>query len=94
MNIDQVNVCWKQISIPTKMACGAREAYRTERGTLRFRVESKPLRFIEVSLNGLDLYEVEYYRLKRGSYEKVSIDGEADVDCESLSETIYGMVNR
>ncbi len=94
MNQDQVNICWKQISISTKMACGARNATRTTTGNLRFQVESKPHRYIEISLNGLDLYEVEYYRLKRGTYEKVSIEGEADVYAENLSELIYHMVNR
>lgn len=94
MDIEQVNIAWRQISVPTKMACGARKPVRTTKGALRFQVESKPQRFIEIYLDRCDLYEVEYFRVKRGSCEKVSIDAASDVGCEELSEVIYHMVNR
>jgi hypothetical protein len=89
------NIAWRQISIATKMACGAREPSRNGENELNFKVHSKPYRYIKVEyLPGLDLYEVEYYRIKRGSYERVSLEVANDVYADMLSEIIYHMVNK
>ena len=88
------NTTWKQISIHTKMACGARKAIAKDENTLVFQVGGKPMRYIEVALNcGQDLYEVEYYRIKRGKYERISLEKHEMVGCEMLNELIYNMVN-
>lgn len=94
MDINQVNIAWSQISIHTKMACGAREPRCSSDGRLSFRVERRPMRFIEVSLTADDLYNVEYLRIKRGSYTRVSIESVEGVFCEDLSEAIYRLVNK
>jgi hypothetical protein len=94
VNIDQVNIAWKQIPVSTKMACGAREPRCSSDGKLCFRVESKPMRFVEVSLDADDTYTVEYLRVKRGSYDRVSIEKASGVYVENLGETIYHQVNK
>jgi hypothetical protein len=94
MDTQQVNVTWKQISIGTKMACGAREAKVTSGGKLQFKVGGKPLRFIEVSLNGRDLYDIVHFRVKRNDYSRVELESSSDVFAESMSEVIYHMVNK
>lgn len=94
MNIDQVNIAWKQIPVMTKMACGARQPRCSSDGKLAFRVESKPMRFVEVTLNADDTYAVEYLRIKRGSYQRVSIEKAEGVYAEDLGETIYHQVNK
>ena len=89
------DIAWSQISIQTKMACGARQASRSGDNTLNFRVHSKPYRFIKVEYNhGSDLYNVEYFRVKRGSYEHITLEALNDVYCDQLSELIYHMVNK
>lgn len=93
MTTEQANVAWKQIPVMTKMACGAREA-KVSAGKLVFKVGGRPMRYVEVALNGLDLYDVCHFRLKRGSYERVELESASDVGCESLGETIYRMVNK
>jgi len=88
-------ITWKQISIRTKMAVGAREARLSDANTLRFKVHNKPLRFIQVAyLPGQDAYDVEYYRMKRGSYEKVTMGQCSGVYAGELNQTIYSMVNK
>lgn len=88
-------IAWKQISIQTKMACGARQPTRHGDNELTFKVHSKPYRFIRVEYKpGLDLYDVEYFRIKRGSYERVSIESLEGVYADMLSEVIYRMVNK
>lgn len=93
MTTEQANVAWKQIPMMTKMACGAREA-RVSSGKLVFKVGGKPMRFVEVALNGSDLYDVTHVRYKRGSYERVELESTSNVGCESLGETVYRMVNK
>lgn len=94
MDIDQVNVAWRQVPVMTKMACGARSPRRTSDGKLIFKVHSKPQRWIEVALNGLDLYNVCYFRLKRGSLERIELESVDDLYADMLGETIYHMVNK
>lgn len=88
-------IAWRQISVHTLMACGAREPVQVNEDTLRFKVESKPMRYVRVVYcPGLDAYTVEYYRLKRSDYSEVSLARYTEVYAENLSEVIYGAVNR
>jgi len=92
--MNPAQIAWKQISTWTKMACGAREAKASE-NELTFKVHSKPMRFIQVAYQaGLDLYAVEYFRIKRGSYQRVTLESLEGVYADQLSETIYHMVNK
>jgi len=88
------NTTWQQIPVMTKMACGVREATICPGGTLRFKVGGLPMRFIEVALNGSDLYDITYYRIKRGSYDKVVLETCEDAYNDMLGEVIYHMVNK
>jgi hypothetical protein len=89
-------IIWQQIPVMTKMACGARQAVLTNEGKgVQFKVTNKPYRFVEVVLDeGADLYNVEHFRVKRGSYVKVSMEAAQGVFAEDLGETIYHMVNK
>ena len=78
----------------TKMACGAREATRTSEGKLRFKVGGKPMRYIEVSLNGADLYDVVHFRIKRNDYSRVELESTTDLFADTMGEVIYHMVNK
>ena len=83
---------WNQISIGTKMACGARQATASA-DKLTFKVHNLPHRYIEITLSA-DLYNVEYLRLKRGSFERITIDSAEGIYNDMLSETVYHMVNK
>lgn len=90
-------IAWKQISIPTKMACGAREARQSTESKLVFKVHSKPMRYIEVEyVPGLDLYKVRYFRVKRGRgyREQVTLEECEGVYADMLSDIIYHMVSK
>jgi hypothetical protein len=89
-------IIWSQIPVMTKMACGARQAVADEENaTLTFKVTNKPYRFVSVTLDrGADLYTVEHYRIKRGSYEKVSIEKLEGCYADMLGDVIYNMVNK
>jgi len=84
---------WSQIPVMTKMACGMRDAFVGEHGELTVKV-GRAMTWIKISLNGLDLYDVEHIRVKRGTYENVILESASNVDCESLSEVVYHMVNK
>ena len=87
------NTTWKQIPVMTKMSCGAREAVAHKDGKVTFKVTNKPYRYVEVALNDLDLYDVAYFRIKRGSYARVELASAESIYNDMLGETIYGMVN-
>tara|TARA_Y100000310_G_C20529844_1_gene737862 strand:+ start:787 stop:1071 length:285 start_codon:yes stop_codon:yes gene_type:complete len=86
---------WRQISIYTKMACGAREAVDCK-DRLMFRVTIKPGQShkVTVRLNGLDLYDVELIRIKRKLAGFEVVKSESNVYGDMLSETIYDMCNK
>lgn len=87
------NIIWKQLQMTTKMAVGAREAVLTKKG-IKFKVERKPFRYISIDVNSKDLYDVEYFRLKRKTYQKVSIKKKKDVPVENLNSVVYALVNK
>ena len=100
---DIAKTIMKQISITTKMACGAREyrvngldnpGFETKRG-IQFRVGAGSKRqYIKVVLEPNDTYTVICYRLKRVTNEHVDIEQFNDIYCDQLSEIIYHMVNK
>lgn len=85
------NTAWMQISIGAKMFVGARQA-KDCGDSLQFKVHSKPHRYIEIKLNGMDLYDVRYFRLKRSTYEQIEIKSESDIYCDMLSECVCRLV--
>jgi len=92
MNAGQI--IWSQITVGTKMACGARQAVAGEDG-LHFVVGRSKLTKIVVKLDrALDLYDVEFVRFNRRTYEMKVVESANGVFVENLNETIYRMVNK
>lgn len=93
-----INTIWKQISVQTKMAVGARQVTvvgSDDEYKISFKVHSKPYRFIEVEYDySMDLYNVEYFRLKRNDFSRISLEKTEQVYADQLSEIIYHMVNK
>jgi hypothetical protein len=95
--IAQAQVIWQQISVGTKMACGAREARVDVDGTrpyLYFRVtiRSGVRHTIQVWLEPSDTYTVKLLAM-RGFDIKTEEEAE-DIYCDNLSEVIYRMCNK
>lgn len=86
-------IIWKQITVMTKMSCGAREAALIENG-IRFKVGGKPMRFVEVTLSADDTYKVNHFRLKRNDYSRITVKNSEGVYVSELNETLYDAVNR
>ena len=100
-------ICWGQISISTKMACGARDVYVDDGGEycLVFRVSlgrgrgrgRGPHKICVHYNGGLDLYEVKLLGIVTGRDGFISVKTleEAEmVYAEDLSEIIYKMCNK
>lgn len=87
---------WSQISIDTKMACGARDAvYSEEQLALWFRVRgNRKLEKVKVKLNWKDLYDVELIEINKQTWQSKTIDSAEDIYAEDLSKTIYRLVNQ
>jgi len=94
--MNAASVAWGQISLSTKMACGVRRPFTASGGNeLAFRVGGKPAHYIRVLyVEGMDLYTVEHFRLRRGNKEKILLEQAEGVYAEDLSGTIYAMVNK
>jgi hypothetical protein len=87
------DVIWSQVSLATKMACGARSPLGSG-NTLTFVVLSGKQYRIEVTLDPSDTYTVRYIKLSsRGTGFHV-LEEATDVYCDNLSEVIYHMVNK
>jgi len=86
------NVAWKQISINTKMACGARKAVGSE-DSLRFNVLRGNKTKIFITLNGKDLYDIELGHIRRDGTWQID-EEQPDVYDTELSEVIYHMCNK
>lgn len=82
---------WSQIPIGIKMACGAREARATENG-LFFKVGRQG--WIEVTLNGRDLYDVASFKTWGRAVDKSAAETASDIFAEDLAEVVYRMVNK
>ena len=86
-------VIWQQISIGTKMACGARKAVAGE-GYLHFNVGGSHSEKIVVKLNVWDTYDVELVKCSRKSADHKVLESHEGIYCDQLSEVIYHMVNK
>ena len=91
--MELANTIWKQINISTKMACGVRKPVG-DGHTLRFQVGGNASRYVAVTLNSMDTYDVEYFRVKRTDYSKISLESSKGVYVDMLNATIYHMVNK
>ncbi len=86
-------IAWKQISVMTKMAVGARQACLTETGC-RFKV-LRSMRYVEVTyVAGLDLYTVDFFRVKRGTQERISLGNHEGVYADMLSDIVYSLCHQ
>ncbi len=74
-----------------RMAVGARDFTRDENGNITFKVMTKPYRFISIVLDPSDTYTVTYFKIKRGSWEKVILKEYDTIYCDMLGDTIYRM---
>lgn len=95
--IEQAKVIWQQISVNTKMACGAREAFvDVDNGKpyLCFKVTIKPgtRHAVKVWLEPSDTYTVVLIA-QRGLNVKEQ-ERKDDIYCDNLSEIIYHMCNK
>ena len=85
-----------QIPMMDRMAIGFRKAVALEecdeyRGGVRFRVNSQPQRYCEVTLAWDDTYRVSYYRVKRGSLDRITLATADQVYADCLGTTLYNM---
>ncbi len=79
----------KQISANTKLCVGASNfTYHADEGALTFRVRvDNQRRFIKITLNALDLYDVEQILVRAGTMKTTF--AAKDVYCENLDEVVY-----
>jgi hypothetical protein len=89
-------IIWKQISVMTKMSCGARNPILLTKGTpgIHFKVGGKPMRYVEVLLNEDDTYTVRHFRVKRNDYSQIDLEKHEGIYVDALNETIYHAVNK
>ena len=84
-----------QISIGTRMACGARNFVGdAENGKLWFNVLRGKLTKIVITLNCRDYYDVELIKINPKDWTHKVLERHEDIDCEQLSETVYHMTNK
>lgn len=90
MNVGQV--IWSQLTIGTKMACGARQPLAGDDG-LHFVVGRGTSTKIQIKINrGTDTYEVRRWFI-RGANATVK-EEQTDVYADSLNDVVYRMVNK
>lgn len=90
---DIANTIWKQLTVHTKMAIGAREPSAGP-ASLKLKVGGKPMRYIEIELDrGHDLYNVHFFRLKRNDYSLVTLAKMKGVGVGELNSVVYDMVH-
>lgn len=97
------NTAWQQIGIMTKMVIGARNPVYGD-DYLRFEVlkrKSGWIYKITIRLNHLDLYDVEYRRIRYGlransasGVQEEVLGHFDDVYFDSLDDVIYGLTHR
>jgi len=90
MTNETANATWNQISVATKMACGAREVAYDSTG-LRFKVGGRQ-RWIEIELDASDTYTVRLVRVHK--YERIVVEEHSDVYADQLSECVYHACNK
>jgi hypothetical protein len=86
---------WNQISMSTKMACGARKPIGDDKNRqLMFQVGGRTFRKIVVTLTPADLYDVKLIKIKRNTIEAITEESHEGIFADQLSEIIYHMVNK
>lgn len=96
-NTEIGHTIWQQIPTMTLMACGARKRrYQVRDGGdgLQMQVGGKPMRYVEVTLDPSDTYNVRYFRLKRTDYSVIEIESHTGIYADQLGEVIYRAVNK
>ena len=88
-----------QIPVMDKMAVGYRNPQAMmespeARGGLRFKVNQQPKRYVEIELCWNDTYRVTYFRLKRGTYERITLAKSDNIYCDMLGSEIYNMTQK
>lgn len=98
---DFARTIWLQISLATKMACGARDAAagsddQGNRAKLTFRVTISRGQFhkIVVRYTHADLYDVELWHIARKTHECTMIESSDGIYADMLSEVIYRFCNK
>ncbi len=89
-------IIWTQITIGTKMACGARnQRVGDTEDTLVFTVGRGNHRRIEITLDASDTYTVRLVKIsKTPTFNRVIVEKESDVYVDNLNEIIYHMCNK
>jgi len=96
-NPSVADVIWSQISLNTKMACGARSPLGSPLGVgneLSFVVLNGNSHRITVTLDPSDTYTVRHIKVSRKTLGFTVVEEASDVYCDNLSEVVYGMVNK
>lgn len=93
----QAKVIWSQISVSTKMACGAREAlYDVDKDkpylTFRVTISAGVRHQIQVWLEPSDTYTVVL--LAQRGFNVKEADRKEDIYADNLSDIIYHMCNK
>jgi hypothetical protein len=94
-NLQVANTIWAQISLSTKMACGARKPIGDE-NSLMFQVTitRNVTHKIKVRLDPNDTYTLTCYRLGRHGLNVTTEREVNDVYAEDLSRIIYDWCNK
>ena len=89
------NTTWKQLTIMTKMACGAHKPvlFGDDGEHLRFKVGGKRMTYLEVELAPTDTYTARLVRWTK-KYERVVMEEVTGVYVDCLNETVYGLCNK
>jgi hypothetical protein len=92
-NLEVANTIWYQISIATKMACGARRPRGAEQG-LTFQVgNGRRHLWVSVTLEPSDTYTVKLTQIvPNGALKELEVH--EDIYAEDLSEVVYHAVNK
>ena len=90
--MNNAQTIWNQISVGTKMACGAREPVGSE-NELHFTVLASRKTKIVVTLDPSDTYTVKFVKIGRG-YDIKVVEEMSDVYVDSLNQVIYSMCNK
>lgn len=82
---------WRQISITTKMACGARQPMLVGDSAIKFKVGGR-MRWVEIELDASDTYTARLVRITR-NYERIVVEECSHVYADSLSAVVYSLCN-
>jgi len=95
-HVDIANTIARQIPMMDKMAIGYRRPRSMDEtgersGGLNFKVNTQPQRFCDIELLWNDTYRVTYFRIKRGSLDRITLATADQVYADCLGTTLYNM---